>query len=286
MFHAFVSSHLKTYGPVGECIYCGVGEWSPGTARKLGDEHIIPEGLGGKLVLPEASCKSCEKETSRFELEWLRSAYYAARVQKNLGKKKKRPPTHLPLKVEVAGRTVVKQIRIDKYPAMVATLLFDRPGVLLGVDTPRRDLSGGVAIGTHANFGEYLSEHLAQGTVTFEPPRSSATSRELGRMLAKIAHAYAVAELGIDGFKACLPAIITGRDLTDLAHYVGGTRQLPNRSSAPYEIKLQEMISDDQRSYLVVRVQLLADMSGLPEYWIVVGERVATQEPKFNVGAA
>jgi hypothetical protein len=269
---------VKTYVPVGRCIYCGVDEWSLGTVRKLGDEHIIPEGLGGKLVLPQASCKSCEKETSRFELEWLRGAYYAARVQKGLGKKKKRPPTHLPLKVEAAGRSVVKQIRIDKFPAMVVTLLFDRPGVLFGIDTPRKGLSGGVAIGTHVTFGEHLGEHLAQGTVTFESPRASATSRELGRMLAKIAHAYAVAELGLGAFKPHLLPIIMGTDLTDLAHYVGGTRKLPTRTDAPYAIDLKEVTSDDHRSYLMVTVRLLADMTGLPEYWIVVGELAAKSD--------
>lgn len=270
---------IKTYAPVGRCIYCGAAEWEPGTARKLGDEHIIPEGLGGRLVLPEASCKSCEKETSRFELEWLRSAYYAARVQKGLGKKKKRPPTHLPLKVEVDSRIVVKQIRIDKYPAMVVTLLFDRPGVLVGMNTPRRELSGGVAVGTHVSFGEHLGEHLAQGTVTFEPPRASATSRELGRMLAKIAHAYAVAELGPQQFRPFLLPIITGADLSDLAHYVGGTRQFPKQTSVPYEIELRSVTSDDHRLYLMVAVRLLADMNGLPEYWIVVGEPGTSQEP-------
>jgi hypothetical protein len=33
----------------------------------LGDEHIVAYGLGGTIVLPEASCKECEKETGRIE---------------------------------------------------------------------------------------------------------------------------------------------------------------------------------------------------------------------------
>ena len=93
----------KIYAPVGHCIYCGSREWSPGCNRKLGDEHIVPEGLGGKLILPESSCKSCEKITSKFELEWLRSSFFAVRVQKGLGKKKKRPTRYLPLHIERNG---------------------------------------------------------------------------------------------------------------------------------------------------------------------------------------
>jgi Carbohydrate-binding module 48 (Isoamylase N-terminal domain) len=34
---------------------------------KLGDEHIIPLAFGGNLLLPEASCRACEKITSRIE---------------------------------------------------------------------------------------------------------------------------------------------------------------------------------------------------------------------------
>lgn len=262
----------KRYAAVGRCIYCHAEEWSPGSTRKLGDEHVIAQGLGGQLLLPEASCRECEKETSRVELEWLRGSFYTARVQKEIGKKKKRFPTHLPLRVEVAGRTIVKQVRIGKYPAMVVTLLFDPPGVLSGTDTARRELSGGVAMGIHPTFGNNLREHLIEGSVTFDPPRAKATSRDLGRMLAKIAHAYAVAELGLDGFKPFLEPIVRGSDLTDLAHYVGGTRQLPQPSSNVYEIKLATVTSQDSRSYLMVVMQLLADIQGLPEYWVVVGE--------------
>gem|GEM_PF-1646012 len=82
-------SLAKSYRPVGRCIYCGSPEWSAGQVRKLGDEHIIPEGLGGKLLLPEASCKDCEGLTSKFELEWLRSAFYTVRVQKRARKEEK-----------------------------------------------------------------------------------------------------------------------------------------------------------------------------------------------------
>ena len=46
--------------PVGVCIYCGRTE-------DLSDEHIIPLALGGRLVLPEASCSICAALTSAFE---------------------------------------------------------------------------------------------------------------------------------------------------------------------------------------------------------------------------
>lgn len=52
--HTFhLPSHTeKIYQPVNVCIYCG------GTGA-LSDEHIIPFGLGGRWVLPKASCAEC-----------------------------------------------------------------------------------------------------------------------------------------------------------------------------------------------------------------------------------
>ena len=265
-------SLAKTYTPVGSCIYCGSQEWSAGQLRKLGDEHIVPEGLGGRLLLPEASCKACEEVTSQFEQEWLRSSFYSARVQKGLGKKKKRPPRYLPLKVQRNGRTVWESIPIEKYPAVIVTLVFDHPDILSDCKPIEKELSGGVAIGTLPTFGQHMKEYLEQGAVSFESPRSSATSRHLGRMLAKIAHSFAVAELGINGFKPFLRQIILGTDIRHLANYVGGTMEIPPISNNVYEIRLTTIESIGCRPYLMVIIRLLSDVQGMPEYWVVVGE--------------
>ncbi|MBU2828948.1 HNH endonuclease [Acidithiobacillus ferriphilus] len=224
----------KIYAPVGHCIYCGSREWSPGCNRKLGDEHIVPEGLGGKLILPESSCKSCEKITSKFELEWLRSSFFAVRVQKGLGKKKKRSTRYLPLHIERNGRTIIKNIPIEKYPPIIVTMLFDHPGMLLDIQPTGKELSGGVEIGTLATFGGMVSEHLAEGAVSFAPQRRSATSLELGRILAKIAHSYAVAKLGVGGFTPFLQPIIMGNDTQNAGHYIGGTREIPEKIAEFY----------------------------------------------------
>jgi hypothetical protein len=47
------------YAPVGRCIYCP----DDGSAG-LGDEHIIPYSLNGTQILPQASCRKCEKITA------------------------------------------------------------------------------------------------------------------------------------------------------------------------------------------------------------------------------
>lgn len=263
----------KTYTPVGCCIYCGASEWSPADSRRLGDEHIVPEGLGGKLVLPQSSCAKCETETSKVELEWLRGPYYASRVQKGLGKRKKRPQHSLPLQVQISGKNHTKSVPIEKYPAIIVTLSFDRPGILQDLEPVEKELTGGVAIGNLPTFGQHLKGHLAQGSVSFVPHRKAATSQILGRMLAKIAHAYAAAELGLNGFKPFLQPIILGDDLRFISYFVGGTRVIPPAISDDYEVRLLNARSSNGRLYLKVVIRLLASLQGLPEYWVVVGER-------------
>ena len=276
----------KKYAPVGRCIYCGATEWSAQRPRKLGDEHIIPEGLGGGLVLPEASCKACETITSAVELEWLRGAYYTARVQKGLAKKKKRPPRFLPLQVIRDGKATWESIPLEKYPALIVTLLFDAPEILSDCAPVEKTLSGGAAAGNLATFGQFLRPYLDQGAVTFVPPRSGATSVHLGRMLAKIAHSYAVAELGINGFTPLLLDIIMGADTRYLPHYIGGTRDLPPVSDKVYEINLTTVASGKGVPYFVVKIRLLSDVSGMPEYWVVVGERRDSEQlQEGNAGA-
>src|SRR5215208_5306046 len=80
------------YQPVGRCIYCGT-ETGP-----FGDEHIIPFGLGGNVLLPQASCKACEKITGRFEGTCLRRIFGNMRVKRGLPTRRpKERPTRLPV---------------------------------------------------------------------------------------------------------------------------------------------------------------------------------------------
>jgi hypothetical protein len=134
-------------------------------------------------------------------------------------------------------------------------------------------LSGGVALGILPNFGLHLKPYLDQGAVSFVPQRKDATSTTLGRLLAKIGHSFAVAELGLGAFKPFLPPIILGTDVRHVGHYVGGTKVIPTASMNAYEIKLDEVRSSRlRRPYFMVSIRLLAEIQGMPEYFVVVGE--------------
>lgn len=64
---------------IGACIYCGA------TQGRLTEEHIVPKGLGGTLVLPDSSCDPCAKLTSQFEMRVLRG--FLDRGRQSLGVK-------------------------------------------------------------------------------------------------------------------------------------------------------------------------------------------------------
>lgn len=58
--------------------------------RTLGDEHVLPESLGGTLVLQQAACESCERVVNDFEQPILKSILYAPRVHLGIRRKRRK----------------------------------------------------------------------------------------------------------------------------------------------------------------------------------------------------
>jgi HNH endonuclease len=73
----------RTYRSIELCIYCG-------STEELSDEHIIPMGLGGRLVLSHASCAICSSKTSKQERTCLRTMYGPLRLLYGLPSRRKR----------------------------------------------------------------------------------------------------------------------------------------------------------------------------------------------------
>ena len=55
--------------PLGVCMYCGDDK------APLTDEHVMPRGLNGELVLPKSSCAKCQKMIGLFEAQVLKSGW-------------------------------------------------------------------------------------------------------------------------------------------------------------------------------------------------------------------
>jgi hypothetical protein len=267
----------QTYTPVNCCIYCGRRE--PGV--KLHREHIIAESLGGMLELPASSCDDCGRETHAFEGLCAGRMYGPIRAQLNF-------PSKRSLKNRVKKFTMTfdgvrRKVHQDEYPGILITFVRTLPGILIG-EPATADFAGAVAITTLPEFGDRLNKLRAKykaNKVEFNPEYGI---ESLGRLLAKTAYAYAVAEMGYGSFRPLVIDLILNYEPKYLAYYVGGTHE----KEAPLGGDLHEIEIDNtglgKGQYIVVRIQLFADRR-LPVYYVVVGEVIDTHQDKVPTTA-
>jgi len=267
------------YNAVNRCIYCEAKQYSNDPSiRKFpfGAEHIIAEGLGGTLELPDASCRECEAATGAVvEQDVLGRTMKALRVHLRLKKAGSGShPKALPLEANVYGERKVLQIPIEDYPIVffmcaMAPPHIDGPGgapSILGVTLVRikhneRQLFQKYSIGsfTTAVWDNYM----------------------VCRMLAKIAHSFAVAEVGLDKFKPLLTDLIRTGDLAQM-RYVGGVSLMPTVSAdnALHRLELGYQRVKN-KTYLVSRIRLFANY-GSPVYSVIVGESLEKRSVRFR----
>ncbi|MDF2120339.1 HNH endonuclease [Roseiarcaceae bacterium H3SJ34-1] len=264
----------KKYPAVGKCIYCGAEEYAPGSTRRFGDEHIIPDGLGGRLILPEASCKKCERITNQFETPILKGIFHVVRKQLGIPSKKKRDPDKVTYVTELNGKLQYVTVDPKDYPGIIFTYTFFRPRILDGQPLLDDIIGCGMAGGGIEGLNwELPPEWFQGGTISLPPIRKDASALNLMRMLAKIAHSFAVAEGKIQSVRPLLLPLILGDDLKHAWHYVGGTyEEKPPRTDELFAMFLKDEVSPDGKRYLVADIRLYSHISGMPRYLVVIGE--------------
>jgi hypothetical protein len=119
--------------PQRRCIYCDATSYRLKSDRKLGDEHVIAEGLGGNLVLQEASCEACETAIMGFEPAVLRTILYAPRVHLGIRRKRrKRGEEAIKVRGSLDGDEVEIDLPIKNVPVLLFLLRLGLPGILIG----------------------------------------------------------------------------------------------------------------------------------------------------------
>jgi hypothetical protein len=261
----------KLYPSPGMCIYCGVKD-------NLSDEHIIPFALGGNLIMQKSSCPACAKITSAFELTCLRTMYGPLRLLYDLPTRRPpKRPKKLLLKVKYsADETEWQTILVDqkKYPFLVTFPYFETPGIVSrnqihqskGPVTKRLWIRGA---SPYYSFHELLEKLLVELKAYSIFPESKAEVPAFCKLLAKIAHAFAVAKLGLSGFTPVLKPIIIQNNLSNCMHYIGSA----NKEEAPENIlhKLNILEFNSINAIFVI-VRLLCKL-GTPTYIVAVGTR-------------
>jgi len=253
---------MSRYSAVRQCIYCGA-------QNKLTTEHIIPYGLGGQFELPEASCTPCATITGRFEGSVLRTMFGNARIKLNFPtrRRKQRPKS---LEIELLGSSgiVRHNIPIIDHPTALQMLGFDTPRILLGHSGPDTSMNVSFVVVTlGADYINNIKKIIPDGGKIHMRVRPV----DLGRMLAKIAHSYAVAELGSPSFTPLLNDFILGRKEFDGNYLVGGMLQdlPPSDPTILHELKWRWEDTAHGR-FLLVGVRLFSCLGG-PQHLVVAG---------------
>jgi hypothetical protein len=255
----------EQFAPVGRCIYCGA------SGDKLNREHIVPLGLNGVTVLPEASCRRCTGITGDFEGRVLAGPLRDARIHLKFRSRTKyaNAAVDLPVRVVRAGAPASLFVPRDRYPVMLHFPLFPPPRILTGASGTGIDVSGVASILFGGKSPADLAKELGVDSISLDTKHCPA---EFARMLAKIAYAMAVAVDAVrDLAEPCpvLPAILG--DEEDIGRWVG-THTEPIRKYASLEHRVH--IYRSGQGLLMGEVQLFAH-SETPSYGIVLG-RLAT----------
>ena len=236
--------------PVGLCLYC----WRRDVP--LTEEHAIPFGLGGHLILPKATCAECQKVTSLVERRVLRDMWGTARNQLNIRSRRKRDRRKSIAFETPAGDTV--SAALADVPALIPLPIFPEPGILAGRE-------GAPGIGCERIvLGMIGTYHLSVPTRT---PPIDIDVRAFARFLAKAAHCLAFIELRDRPVTPWLPNLVLAKS-PELGHLIGvhPLHQLEPDGDQHHMTGVGQL---GNMAYALIR--LFAFIPNSPTYFVAVG---------------
>lgn len=251
---------------IGRCIYCRETVYDPSRiGAKLGEEHIIPRGLGGTLTLEEASCKRHETITTGFETKCISHLVQHSRA--DLG---------------IKGRKT-KRLKAKVEPSVMVMYKFPDPSILAMPTSSESTAAGKIVISkVTPDFDNRLNQ-LGIPHVGQHYGHGGLSAPLFVKMLAKIAHATAVSRWGLDGFSPIATGIIDGTDKA-LMRLVGSEYETPPREECRHWLEPRWSTSIDGATYPTVRIRLFANLA-MPVHLVVVGAPVAATriaDSQFN----
>lgn len=251
-------------------MYCGE------TRCELTDEHIIPLSLGGRLQLYEASCKSCEDITKKFEQVVARTIFHPFRTYMQFPtRRKKERPSSFRVRIENRDGSIDHaMLPADLHPSPAIFVTWGFPRLLGGNsrDDGKMECHYIMYIPDKSSIRKSFERLNA---MEFEQPSFHALP--FARLPAKIGYTFGI-------YKACitpsplsqLPYFIIGRS-DDYFDFVGGEpadeneqKQIlaPGAPYIPHRLQItQETYAG--RKFAVVNIRLFMPFGG-PHYKVVL----------------
>ena len=273
--------------PVGMCIYCGSTEYEPSQpGKRLGDEHTLPFSLGGNHVLPQASCRACERKINIFETACARMIFGPVRL--HLGIQTRNPsqrPETLPMTLIMSDDPPVEkvvEIPVEECPVMIALVHFKMPRLLVPSTEGDRTVVASM-IPSIEEVDRRRDAIAAQHGAISAVMDQRVAQLELRRLIAKISHSIAVGHFGIDGFLPLLPDfILTGDDRLG-REYVGAfPREKSEQTKVLHEQRIDFVPYPGGRRLLLSGIRLFAEFTGV-EFCAAIGWLKPTERARVLV---
>jgi hypothetical protein len=260
----------------------------------LSAEHVIPLSFGGHYVLPEASCQKCSDMTGADEGQGCSNMFRALRVHQEFPTRrpKKRPKTLPILEGKEPEGAPLREIPISEAPGVMVLPILQPPGILLG-SSPSDQLG-------HVTFAYWST--TTDATQRQKKLMASGLTGALAyvrlqfapflRTLAKIAHGYDVANVGVANSDDTLNPYILRKD-DKIPYLVGGA---PPNGPLPTIVPIPRNDSElhqvypfavfvDGLSYIAIQIRLFAHLRPLtPVYTVIMRpHKLADVDPYFTV---
>ncbi len=233
------------------------------------------------MILPEASCHACEAAVNWAEQFCLRTTFHVVRHKLRVPTKRPRNrPTKISFTYVRDGVRANAISPISDYPAEWLLPSYGPPELLLPSPPQRSRL---LTFNTSPLLGDLLDQHQvevlgddrtqqvsalsASVTDRFEVPKTDIY--RFAVMLAKIAHSYAVAELGTGAFHPYLRDSIRSKGQHPLHLLVGGGVAPSEGTDDLHNLKLERCEISGRKSYKV-DIALFSRFR-FPKYTVLVG---------------
>jgi hypothetical protein len=256
---AITKNTAKRFPVVGRCIYC------PDGIAPFTKEHVIPIGLGGGMILPEASCSNCQRIIHEIETYLMRGPFLSHRLANGLVRNLKDLGDKVPMKMVIGGKPITVHFARDNVPNYLCMpSLGQAPGISVN-RAPAPFERFPFWIGGDENRLRALN---AIGNLVLAYKFSA---NAFFRVLAKIAHAYISGEIGLDSFDPMLPEFILGRDDNAGSYLIG---KWPEDGMAQINGTCQIGMAFcrwGNQDLVNVRLRLFPSHPLIPIYHVVVG---------------
>ncbi|MBL8704706.1 MAG: hypothetical protein JNM30_07685 [Rhodospirillales bacterium] len=250
--------------------------------RALTEEHIIPRSLGGKSTIKYATCESCRRAIDSCENNCEKHWFGLVRPHMKIPGRKQlrsRSKTHGAIYLPTSRGPRQRNIPLEDHPALLMQAKFTGPGMMKGKPASIEPEGATMSLWSLVrDYGRRLESFPGETVINrahaaFYGRGQKLRCSDYARLIAKIAHCYAIANSPADSFSTCLNNFILGREAVFTPNYYIGSYNngpiIQSRNPKKHGLVFCDTVIGGTKFHFVV-VRLFAAFNGIA-HQIVVG---------------